>query len=51
MADHDPRCKCLRCTRPYAHDVDIEYPGDALLAGNRTSSFARHILGDQCTHY
>ena len=28
MADHDPRCKCLRCTRPYAHDGgDIEYPG------------------------
>ena len=26
MDDHDPRCKCLRCTRPCAHDGgDIEY--------------------------
>ncbi len=28
MADHDPRCKYHRSTRPCAHDGgDIEYPG------------------------
>ena len=32
MDEHDPRCKCLRCTRPCMHDGgDIEYSGGVRL--------------------